>query len=275
VALISAMSDWAQTEDDSTMLKIIEDNFPEDGNPEQKKNRGDLMMAHRAALILEGIRNIDPGHLNIVAQVVPVFGQRSGADRNANAVGRKLDREYNGINARSIIREGITSTEDYKDLIRSVLRTMDGNIKLNPRASFLVPEEGRGSFDAAVEVLRKEGTIKDQQWANIRVVYVIQGETPDSITQFAWGVMDLDHDRKVQNAREKHEKILPEASSGYTRLTAALFERMIIGGKEITDPAEIIRMLREGNVGTLVVRKIDWTEIADQHAAWEAVATSL
>ena len=120
-ALISGMSDLLKTRG-VEVSKVLDEIkvLPQKAGDSEKDNRrkkADLNMALRAALMAEGFRNVDPTHLNIVAQVVPGFGQRSGADRNANAVNRKLDREYNGVNARSLIREGITSTEDYKDLI--------------------------------------------------------------------------------------------------------------------------------------------------------------
>jgi predicted unusual protein kinase regulating ubiquinone biosynthesis (AarF/ABC1/UbiB family) len=262
VALISAMAEILQTTEVSKVIDAI-DALTEG----KRKEKADLHLALRMAGAIEGMRDVDPGQLNVVAQVAPL-GVRSPAAGPLRTTERRISRTYNGVAGRSVIGEGDAAgkmtLEGYEEWIQATLNALQDPTK-SPRALFLVPNGDRDIFKSAAH---KMGILSDdeQYRADLRVQYVDQGEKPDLFTQFLLGVEILDHDRKGPEA---------EARPGLLRLLSAMVERMEIDGKAIPidNPAEILKQLFQGAV--LITRRIDWEEIRDQYAAWQAVATSL
>jgi hypothetical protein len=261
-ALISAMTELLQTTEVREVIRAI-DTLPVD----KRKEKADLHLALRMAGAIEGMRDVDPGQLNVVAQVAPL-GVRSPAEGPLRATERRISRTYNGVAGRSVIGEGDAAgkmtSKDYEYWIQATLNALQDE-RMAPRALFLVPNGDREIFKSAAH---KMGILSDdeQYRADLRVQYVDQGENPDLFTQFLLGVEILDHDRKGPGAK---------ASPGLLRLLSAIVESMKRDGMPIPidTPEEILKQLFQGAV--LITRRIDWEEIRDQYAAWQAVATSL
>lgn len=265
--LVGVMRGLLYRETVSDLLESIE-------TVSSKAERAELKLALRAAAGTEGLGEVDPMFLNVVAQVAPV-GYRSGADRSNRTVTRALDRKYNGVSAMSVVREGDIdgkmSLAGFEELIASVLRAMEtcpGAMGLfnvphdpNQRRLFNMAAENKGIIEDATD---PDHIIYQD---NIRVQYIDAGAQPDLFMNFVLGVMLLDHDRKAEYDPDA------EPSPGLLRMISAMIEGVRIGDEMIRDPRQILGNLFRG--GVLTIRRIDWESVQDQFRAWEAVAHSL
>jgi phosphotransferase system HPr-like phosphotransfer protein len=266
VALVSAMADLLQTTEVSKVIDAIVA-LPEG----KRREKADLHMALRTAAAIDGIRHVDPRQLNVVAQIAPM-GSQSSATGPLRTAERRVDRTYNGVAGRSIIREGDSrgrmTLQGYKDLIEATVRAVNDGV--DGMGIFLVPHTDHIDRDTFKKAAEETGILINGNYLeNMRVQFVDQGEKPDLFTQFLLGVEILDYDRKIQEDPDT------KPSAGLLRLISAMIEGVKIDGQAVhmDKPAEILKQLFKGAV--LITRKIDWESFREQHRAWEAVATSL
>lgn len=221
--------------------------------------RNEIEMALRTAVALEGLSEITPVYLNVVAQVAPI-GQRNGAASANRKVESKLVRNYNGVAAKSFVGEGIQENdlEGLSNLTTQVREALDSAQEPSTaRALLLLPAYLQNIMFAASE---RAGIIHDGKIdPRIRIQFVDQGDMPDLVTQFELGIEVLEHIRNV----EKDEKAEP--SQRLLNLIAAMVDSDI-------DPRAILNELFKA---ILKIRRIDWRTVDEQRKAWEAVATAL
>ncbi len=226
----------------------------------EKRDDPETLMAIRSATAIESMRHINPPHVNVVAQVAPI-GSRSGAENVCREAATNFRSDYNGVSARSVIREGINSVKGYRRLIEDALRAMEGR---SPRALFLVPHADKHLFVEAAEELRvlKKGAFRE----GLMVQYLDQGSRPDLLNQFILGVNILDHFRKME--KDPHHR--PELS--FLRLVSVMVESLESESGTKDRPEAILDNLLSG---VLRMRKIDWESFNNKLRAWQAVVRSL
>lgn len=221
--------------------------------------RNELEIALRTSVAMEGLSEVTPAYLNVVAQVAPI-GQCNGAASTNRKVEDKLARYYNGVAAKSFVGEDIQANdvEGLARLITQVRAALDKSQEpSNARALLLLPAYLQAIIAVAAEKAEviHEGKIDPR----IRVQFVDQGDMPDLVTQFELGIEILEHVRNV----EKDEKAEP--SQRFLNLIAAMIDSDI-------DPRAILNELFKT---VLKIRRIDWRTMEEQRKAWEAVAISL
>jgi len=221
--------------------------------------RNELIMALRSAVAIEGLGDVMPGSLNIVAQIVPI-GKQNGAVGINRVVEDKLVRQYNGASAKSIIKE--MSDDDSEGLaalisqVRDALSEAQNNDKA--RALLLLPACFHEMIGAA---LKKAGVENDKR---IRIQFIDQGDMPDLVSQFELGIELLEYFRNSKDGQDK--KIEP--SWRLQNLIAAMVE-------DDRGPKAVLNDILRNILYTLKIRRIDWRTASEQHKAWQAVAQSM
>ena len=220
------------------------------------KQRAEAQMAPRTAIAVGGVGDLEPGHLNVVAQCAGI-GEGDSAISYNRKIEDILEHHYNGVLAKSIIGKDVTDVETLTKLLVRAREALDSSREpLNGRALLLLPVSLQNVFWQAAEkaAIGKNG-IMDYRF---KVQFVDQGTMPDYVNQFILGLEILEY---VRNGARPNE-----ASQHLINLLTAMADGQ--------NPQDILKKLFEFDF-TLKIRKIDWQSVVEQRRAWEAVATAL
>jgi hypothetical protein len=214
--------------------------------------KNELIMALRTAVAIKGLGEVRPAGLDVVVQIAPI-GQRNGAASANRVIEDKLDRYYNGVIAKSIIGEGVEDADGLARIVSLARNAMEKSPdKLSARTLLLLPESLRGVLPSALD---KAGAIQDTR---IKIQFVEQGDMPDLVTQFEFGIEILEYVRGGEKPEEASQRLLD------------LIRAMVDSDKE---PREILK--NELFKQMIRIRPVNWQNLGEQRKAWEAVAKSL
>lgn len=226
--------------------------------------KNDLEMAFRTAIAAEGLGELNPAGLNVVAQIAPIESV-THATSAARQIDSTLMRDYNGVKAKSIIDEGSAITKENIEslVVRSVIAMNASHDSSSARTLLLLPAPSEKDLAEWRNIVENIINTKGEA-GRIRYQFIEQGAMPDTVMQFELGLEILEYSRASDSAKEKGETAMP--SQRFINLIAA----MVAGD---VDPLEVIHNKLFKTI--IKIRPINWHNVEEQHRAWQAVATAL